>query len=290
MGILRLQTPAAGKAIVSDRDFESEYNNSLRVPEFPDIAQRWQAASDAARRRTHAGALDQAYGEGERERYDLFAAAEPGAPLVVYLHGGYWQSGDRTLYGWVGAALSAAGCSVAIPSYPLCPAVSVLEIVAAVRRCLSALWRATGARPVLVGHSAGGQLVAAMLATDWAAVGGVPDDLVHAGVAISGVFELEPLVETSINDALGLDAATARAASPRWWRPPSGGRVIAAVGARESREFRRQSRELTGAWTAAGVDSRYLEVPNANHFTVIEELAIPGSALQSAVLELANQP
>jgi arylformamidase len=273
--------------LVSDRDFESEYNNSQRVPEFPDIEARWQVASDAART-THARALDQTYGEGARERYDLFAAG-PGAPLVVYLHGGYWQSGDRTLYGWVGTALRAAGCSVAIPSYPLCPAVSVLDIVAAVRRCLSALWRSGGVRPVLVGHSAGGHLVAAMLGTDWAAVDGVPDDLIRAGVAISGVFELEPLVGTSINDALRLDAAAARAASPRWWRPPAPGRrMIAAVGAAESAEFRRQSRELTAAWSAAGLDSRYLEVPGANHFTVIDELAIPGSGLQGAVLELAR--
>jgi arylformamidase len=273
---------------MSERDLESEYNNSLLVPEFPDIAARWQAASETERARGNRATLDQRYGEGERERYDLFASVAPGAPVVVYLHGGYWQSGDRTLYSWVAGALGAAGCTVAIPSYPLCPAVSVLDIVAALRRCLSALWRATGTRPVLVGHSAGGHLVAAMLATDWAAVDGVPDDLVRAGVAISGVFELEPLVGTSINDALHLDAGAARAASPRWWRAPPGGRMIAAVGAAESTEFRRQSRELAGAWAAAGVNTRYLEVPDANHFTVIEELAIPGSALQGAVLQLAR--
>jgi arylformamidase len=276
---------------VSERDFESEYNNSLLVPEFPGIAARWQAASETERARLHRATLDQRYGEGERERYDLFASVVPGAPLVVYLHGGYWQSGDRTVYAWVAGALGAAGCTVAIPSYPLCPAVSVLDIVAALRRCLAALWRATGTRPVLVGHSAGGHLVAAMLATDWAAVDGVPDDLVRAGVAISGVFELEPLVGTSINGALHLDAATARAASPRWWCPPAPDRrLIVAVGAAESTEFRRQSRELAEAWATAGVNTRYLEVPGANHFTVIDELAIPGSTLQSAVLELARAP
>ena len=275
---------------MSERDFESEYNNSLRVPGFPDIEARWQLASERVRAQTSPGTLDRPYGAGERERYDLFGASGPGAPLVVYLHGGYWQSGDRTLYAWVAGPLTAAGCTVAIPSYPLCPAVSVLDIVAALRRCLSALWRATGARPVLVGHSAGGHLVAAMLATDWAAVDGVPDDLVHAGLAISGVFELEPLVGTSINNALQLDADAARAASPRWWRPPPPGRrMIAAVGAAESAEFRRQSHELVRAWGAAGVDSRYLEVPDANHFTVIEALASPGSALQAAVLELADR-
>jgi arylformamidase len=254
---------------VSDRDFESQYDNSARVPEFDAIAARWQAASDAERARTGPGTLDQPYGDGERERYDLFAVPDPGSPLVVYLHGGYWQSGDRTLYGWVGGALAGAGCTVAIPSYPLCPQVSVLDIVAALRRCVTVLWARTGARPTLVGHSAGGHLVAAMLATDWRSVPGAPDDLVRAGVAISGVFELEPLVDTSINDAL---------------------RLVAAVGGEESSEFRRQSRELVSAWVAAGARAAYLELPGANHFSVIEDLAVPGSFLQRAVLRLAGAP
>jgi arylformamidase len=273
---------------VSARDFEAEYNNSLRVPGFPAIEARWQAASDRQRRRVEAGALDQSYGDGERERYDLFGAPDPGAPLVVYLHGGYWQSGDRTLYGWAGGALVRAGCTVAIPSYPLCPEASVLEIIAALRRCLVVLWGRTGARPTLVGHSAGGHLVAAMLATDWRLVPGAPDDLVRAGVAISGVFELEPLVGTSINEALGLDATQARAASPRWWPPPPPGRrLVAAVGGEESAEFRRQSRELAAAWASAGVQAHALEIAAANHFTVIDELAVAGSVLQRTIIELA---
>lgn len=274
---------------MSALDLEAEYNNSRRVPEFPAIEARWQSASDAYRARVDPGGLDRPYGDGKRERYDLYpAAAGAGAPLVVYLHGGYWQSGDRTLYAWVGEALVAAGCRVAIPSYPLCPEVSVMEIVAAVRRFLAALWRETQTRPVLVGHSAGGHLVAAMLATDWATVPGATRDLVRAGVAVSGLFELEPLVPTSINAALGLDEASAHEASPRWWRPPRGRELVAVVGGQESDEFRRQSREFVGAWAAGGVHAHSFEVAGANHFTVIEELAVYGSMLQTAVLGLAR--
>lgn len=271
------------------RDFEAEYNNSRRVRDFPAIEARWDAASQAYRGRVDPATLDRPYGDGERERYDLYPASQAHAPVVVYLHGGYWQSGDRTLYGWIAEALVQAGCRVAIPSYPLAPQASVLEIVDAVRRFLAALWTETQERPTLVGHSAGGQLVAAMLATDWARVDGVPADLVRAGVAISGVFDLVPLVPTSINQALGLTEEQAREASPRWWSPPPTGReLVAAVGGRESAEFRRQTRDMVAAWTAAGIHARSFEVPGANHFTVIEELAVYGSMLQVAVLGQAR--
>lgn len=274
---------------MSALDLEAEYNNSRRVPGFPAIAARWQAASDAYRSQVDPAALDRAYGDGPRERYDLYPASQAQAPLVVYLHGGYWQSGDRTLYAWVAQALTGAGCRVAIPSYPLAPEASVMEIVDAVRRFLARLWHDVEERPCLVGHSAGGQLVAAMLATDWAAIDRVPDDLVQAGVAVSGVFELEPLISTTINGALGLDDAQARAASPRWWPPPPAGReLVAVVGAEESTEFRRQTRELAEAWVQAGVHARSFEVPGANHFTVIEQLAVYGSMLQTAVLGQAR--
>lgn len=261
-------------------DYEAEYNNSARVPEFPQIAARWEAVSAAYREVARAD-LDQRYGAGERHLYDLFYAGAADAPLLVYVHGGYWQSGDRSLYGFVAQAFNDAGLDVAIPSYSLCPDVSVLDIVADVRRFLAGLWKKTGARPLVIGHSAGGHLAAAMLATD---------DRVRAGVAISGVFDLEPLVPTSINRALGLDAAAARAASPRFWPPPAKGRTfVAAVGAEESSEFRRQSRELADEWCAAGVLAEYAEIEDANHFTVVDELARPGSVLHDRVLALAEE-
>jgi acetyl esterase/lipase len=102
------------------------------------------------------------------------------APLVVYLHGGYWQWGGRALYGFLAESVNAAGIDVAIPSYPLCPAVTVFEIMRDLRDCMKAIWRRTGVRPLAVGHSAGGHLASAMLATDWTVVPGVPHDLVGA--------------------------------------------------------------------------------------------------------------
>lgn len=268
-------------------DLESEYNNSRRVPEFPQIAQRWRDASDAYRR-TAVADLDQRYGERPRQRYDVYHADREDAPTVVYLHGGYWQGGDRGLYGFVAQALTAAGLRTVIPSYSLCPAVGVLDIVDEIRRFIAVWWERTGVEPLLVGHSAGGHLAAAMLATDWTAVVGAPDDAVTAAVCISGIFALEPLVPTTINAALGLDRATARAVSPCLWpSPPPGRTLLAVVGEQEGAEFHRQSRELVAAWSAAGTIARCWEAPGANHFTVVEQLTDPAAPLHSAVRERA---
>jgi arylformamidase len=269
-------------------DYEVEYNNRRRVPEHVEINARWQTAS-AAYRATAPADLDQTYGPGDRHRYDLFLAGEANAPLVVYIHGGYWQRGDRKDYAFLAQALNARGLDVALPSYSLCPAVSVMDIVAELRSFLAALWKKTGKHSLLTGHSAGGHLTAAMLATDWRGVAGVPTDLVRTGIAISGVFDLPPLVGTSLNEALGLDAPAAHAASPLFWPPPPAGRVlVAAVGGVESAEFLRQSRDIVTSWQRAGVSCQYLEVPGANHFTVVDKLVDPESALSAKLAECAR--
>jgi arylformamidase len=270
-------------------DYEREYNNRMRVPEHADITPRWQAAS-AAYRQVAQAELDLPYGPKERHRFDLFRAGAAEAPLVVYIHGGYWQRGDRKDYSFVAKDLNAAGLDVALPSYTLCPAVSVMEIVAELRLSLAAIWQKTKTHPVVTGHSAGGHLTGAMAATDWSRIAGVPPDLVRAAVAISGVFDLSPLVGTSINDLVHLDAETARAASPLSWPPPRRGHAfVAAVGGDESSEFLRQSREVADRWGRAGVASECLVVPGTNHFTVVDELTKPASALFTCVARLARQ-
>jgi len=273
-------------------DYEAEYNNRIRIAEFPAIVARWQAASATDRRAARAE-LDQPYGAGERQRYDLFYAGERTAPLVVYIHGGYWQLGERQMFAFLAPAFNAAGLDLAIPSYPLCPAVSVMQIIEELRRCLAAIWTKTYKHPVVIGHSAGGHLTAAMLATDWRQVPGVPSDLpadlVRAGCAISGVFELAPLIPTTMNRALRLDPEAAHAASPLFWPPPPKDRtLVAAVGDGETLAFHEQSRTMVAAWAKAGVTAEYLSVAGTNHFTVMDELARPDSALLGRVVSLAR--
>jgi arylformamidase len=271
-----------------DLELEAAYNAALQVPESLDILARWRAASAAWRHGPRA-ALDQPYGPGDRQRYDLFHAGAPAAPLVVFIHGGYWRKGDRQDYAFVARALNAVGLDVAVPSYSLCPAVSVRQIIDELRGCLAALWRTMQQRPVVLGHSAGGHLTAAMLATDWGNVSGVPADLVRAGCAISGVFELAPLIATTINADVRLDHDAAAAASPLFWQPPPPGRaLVAAVGAHESSEFHRQSRTMAAAWASAGLHTEYLSIAGANHYTVVDELTRPDSELFGRVVALTR--
>ncbi|MDX2155419.1 MAG: alpha/beta hydrolase [Hyphomicrobiaceae bacterium] len=271
-------------------DLEAEYNNRKRVPEHSQIQERWAKASEAYLKEAKAE-LDLSYGSGQRHRYDLFRPKAGGndVPLVVYIHGGYWQRGDRKGNGFLARELNARGVAVAMPSYTLCPAASIMDIIGELRRCLKTLWERTKQRPVVVGHSAGGHLAAAMLATDWSKVGGVPADLVKAGYAISGVFELSPLIPTSLNEALKLDPAKAREASPLLWAAPAKERTfVAAAGGDESQEFIRQALEVTAAWSKAGVKAECVVVPGANHFTVVEELANPESAMVARIVAMAK--
>jgi arylformamidase len=273
---------------MSDLDYEAQYNNRRRVPEHVDINARWSAAS-AAYRCTNGARLDSIYGTGERQRYDFFPAAADPSPLLVYIHGGYWQRGDRTDYAFIARELNAAGISVALPSYSLCPKVTVMEIVEELRGFLVHLWQQSKIHPLVIGHSAGGHLTAAMLASDWGKTANVPSDLVRAGYAISGVFELAPLLGTSLNEALRLTPETAQAASPMFWPPPPKARVFAAaVGGLESEEFLRQSRAMARTWRQAGVTAEDVVVAGTNHFTIVDELTRPSSPLFKSVVALAR--
>lgn len=271
-------------------DLEAEYNNRQRVPDYGEVQARLGKIGEDYKTAVK-GDLDQSYGSGPRNRYDLFRPRGGGAsaPLVVYIHGGYWQRGDRKEHGFAAKTLNAQGIAVAIPSYTLCPAASVMDIVAEMRQCLKTLWEKTKQRPVVVGHSAGGHLAAAMLATDWEKVGGVPRDLVKGAYSISGVFDLVPLVPTSLNEALKLDEAKAREASPILWKPPAKEcTFVAAVGGDESEEFIRQSLAIAEVWSKAGVKAECVVVPGGNHFTVVEELARGESAMAARIAGMAK--
>ena len=270
-------------------DLETEYNNRNRVPEHTAIQERWAKAAAALRSEAKCE-LDKPYGRAERQKYDLFHPKSGAAgPLVVFIHGGYWQRGDRKAYGFVAREFIAQGVSVAVPSYTLCPAVSVMDIVAEMRQFLKALYETTKRRPVVTGNSAGGHLAAAMLATDWSKVGGVPSDLVRAGYALSGVFDLAPLIATSINEAAKLDATKAREASPLFWPAPARDRTfVAAAGGDESQEFIRQSLDITAAWSRAGVKAECVVVPSTNHFTIVDELVRPDSAMLARIVAMAK--
>jgi arylformamidase len=265
-------------------DYEVEYNNRARVPEHPALMAGW--AKDAAAYRAQHPPRVLSYGPGERHTIDLFPGDGSG-PVVVFIHGGYWQATDGSSYSHCARGLNAHGISVAVPTYDLCPAVGVGDIITQMRMASRELARL--GRPLIVsGHSAGGHLAACMLATDWPAFeASLPKDLVRAAYAISGLFDLSPLVGTSLNKALRFDAASARAASPLFWVPPARGSLDAVVGGTESAEYFRQSRNIVEAW-GRGIATRFGTVADANHFTAIAPLADPASAMVLRLKELAE--
>jgi arylformamidase len=208
---------------------------------------------------------------------DLFEAGD--GPAVMFVHGGYWQALDKSFHSIHARGLNALGVSVAVPSYDLCPNVRIGDIVEQMRAACAVLHRETGAPVIVSGHSAGGHLAACLLATEAHA---------PAAYAISGLFELAPLMPTSINAKIGLDEAEAEALSPLFWPAPEGKVLDAVVGGDESSEFLRQSAAIVRAWGEAGVATRYEEIAGANHFTVIAPLTDPASEMCARLAQLAR--
>jgi arylformamidase len=258
-------------------DLEAEYNNRARVPEHPGIIAGW-ASDSAAYRDAHAPRLIR-YGDGERNVMDFFEAGAD-APIAMYIHGGYWQALDKSFHSAHARGLNGLGASVAVPSYSLCPNVRIGDIVEEMRAAAATLHRETG-RPVLVyGHSAGGHLAACLLSTE---------AHVPAAYAISGLFDLTPLVQTSINGALHMDEDEAENLSPVFWPGPEGKILDAVVGGTESSEYLGQSRAIVEGWAEDGVETRYEEIAGANHFTVIAPLTDPHSTMCARLKELADR-
>jgi arylformamidase len=262
---------------MTDIDLEAEYMPSRRVPHWPAIGARWVREAAAFRAEAAPRAeFDLRFGDTARQSLDLFPPEGGGpAPLALFIHGGWWCETDKSVYSHMARGLNAHGIAVAVTSYDLCPNVTLAVIVAEMRGACLYLKERAGRRIAVFGHSAGGHLAAAMASS-------VPE-AVQGGLAISGAFDLVPLLGFSLNREWRLDHATARALSPIHWRKP-GGAFEAWVGALESGGFKGQSRALASAW---GVP--YVEAAGADHFTAIDPLADPDSAMVARVAGMARR-
>jgi arylformamidase len=274
-------------------DYEAEYNNRARVPEYAEIFARWTRAAEEYRVETmqaRRAELGLSYGETQRQFIDLFSPRpDVTTPLALYIHGGYWRSLEPAMFSHMARGLNSNGIAVAVAGYDLCPDVTIAEIIEQIRHACIFLWLRTRRRMIVYGHSAGGHLAGAMVATDWHTLyPNAPADLVPAAYSISGLFDLAPLVGIAMNQDLRLDDASAREASPLLWPAPKGRVFDAVVGDLESNEFLRQSRVIAEAWSKAGARARYEEIAGANHFTVIDALSDPGSAMVARLVELAR--
>jgi arylformamidase len=256
-----------------DPYLEAEYNNRTKVPGHPAVIAAW-VRDAAAFRAGHAHAeIDLAYGPTPRQALDIFwPGPSRDGPLALFIHGGYWQGLDKSFASHLAAGLNAHGVAVAVPSYDLCPQASLATIVGQLAAAARFLRARHGRLDLATGHSAGGHLAAMLLA----------DGLVPAALPISGLFDLRPLVPTSINAALGLDDAEAWRLSPLG-RPRPPGRLHAVVGGLEGLEYEAQSRHIAEAW-----GGQWDVLAGRDHFTIPGELAAPASPLVAAAMALLS--
>lgn len=267
---------------------DAQYNCRAMVPEHPRHIEAWARDSEAVRAARPDARLDIAYGAAEREKFDFFPA-QPGAPLHIFIHGGYWRALDKADFSYPAAAFGAAGIAYAAINYPLAPRASLDGIVASVRQAVAWLVDHAGELGVdpagfsLSGHSAGGHLTAMVLADP-----ALPRGAVRAAAPISGLYDLEPIRLSYLNGELGLDAAAARRNSPIHAAPAVRCPVLLAVGGRESPEFQRQQESFAEAWRGHCAGLETMIADGDDHFTIVRHLGRPDSALFRAVAHLAR--
>lgn len=271
---------------------EAQYNNRARVPDHGQVLARWAQASELVRQRSVAH-LDVAYGDGPGETLDLFPTDAPAAPVLIFIHGGYWRSLDKADHSFVAPSFTADGALVVVVNYALCPAVTVEHIVMQMVRAVVWVWRhaeAYGGDPsriALAGHSAGAHLAAMLMSCRWKVVAeDLPAQPLSGALAISGLYDLEPLRQTAFVQAdLQLTPASVGRLSPAFFPRPKSGKLYAAVGADETDEFQRQNRLIRDVWGPTAVPVCET-VPGSNHFNVLNSLVDPAGRLHDLALRL----
>jgi arylformamidase len=264
---------------------DAAYNNTAAVGQAKRDAYvaNWTKRSQAIRN-APGSRLDLRYGAGSRHRLDVFASGAPAAPTLIYIHGGYWQMNDKEPYAFLGEGARDAGFNLALVEDTLAPAARMDQIVGEIRNAVA--WVIEHAKEIdgdparvfVSGHSAGGHLTA-MAMTDTRLAG---------GVAISGIYDLEPIRLNYLNEKLGLDVAETERNSPMRHFPATAAPLVVTVGLGELPELVRQSEEYAAAWMARGHRGRYLPVPTHDHFSILEELARPKGMILAALREMAR--
>jgi arylformamidase len=273
---------------------ESMYNNRTLVPDFATYFERWIQTSKAARS-SQPCTLDVAYGTAPGEKLDVFPTEAKNAPVIVFIHGGYWRSLDKSDHSFVAPTFTAQGACVVVPNYDLCPAVTIPEITMQMVRALAWVYRNIaqhGGNPnriTVIGHSAGGHLAAMMLACVWKAFAkDLPADLVINALSISGLYDLEPLrLAPNVKDSLKLTPAQVRKASPALLPTPRKGTLYSVAGGIESAEFLRHNQLIQKAWGKKVVPVCE-DLPGLHHFSVLDALVEPGRRLHQLARKLVG--
>ena len=274
-----------------------QLNLRERTPEHVEHFARWAEEGRRVRAEFPGARLDLSYGSAPLETLDYFPAATPGAPLIVFVHGGYWQSLDKADFDSFAWGLRDAGFAYASLNYTLAPAALVPEMVEQVRRALGYLYKTSGelgfdpTRIVVSGHSAGAHLAVMAAMTDWPDRG-LPADLVKTVVSVSGLYELELMLHSYQQPVLRLDADQIARISPQRLidsvSPQTAPSLLCAVGSTEPEEFQEQQRLFLDAWIARGFSGEGMTLEGDHHFNVVERLGRPGDPLFERMAALAR--
>ena len=272
----------------------TQYNNRARVADHAQVLAGWAEAAALARAQSRCE-LDIAYGSGPGETLDIFPTAQASAPVLVFIHGGYWRALDKADHSFVAPGFAQDGVVVVVPNYALCPAVSIEHIAQQMAAALAWTYRniaqhgGDASRIVVVGHSAGAHLAAMLLCCRWKMLGeDLPAQLVHSAMGISGLYDLEPVRLTPFLQAdLRLTPANVKRCSPAFFARPKG-KFYATVGLEESEEFLRHNRLIRDAWGPTTVPVCETLAGN-NHFNVLHSLADPAGRLHHLALRLLGK-
>jgi arylformamidase len=265
-----------------------QYNNRLQVPEWADHLERWERTSRDAEKK-YSPIKDIAYGEGPLENLDIFPSSQPHSKVLVFIHGGYWHKLDKSDFQFIGAGFHSYNITTIIINYPLAPIVTIDQIVQSCRKALFwikeniAAYNGDPQQLYVAGHSAGGHL-AAMLMTEAAEYSGWSSSMkdIKGLCAMSGLFNLEPLRLSNINEVLQLDEQAVWRNSPVNWKPAFACPLLIAVGGNETDEYKSQSEELFNSWKGSGM-VQLEALAGANHYSIIEEAVKPGRALHDLI-------
>ena len=270
---------------------DAQYNIRAMVPDYPDIFKSWADRSGRAREALRGQSkLDLHYGPDTAQNLDLFLA-KAGAPLLIFIHGGYWRAQDKSEFSYVAEPYIAAGVSMAVVNYRLAPKVTIDEIVDDIRQSIAYLHRTAVEhgfdpdRMFVSGTSAGGHLTVSTLATKWEEFG-LPADVIKGGCALNGLYDLESIRLCYLNKEIGISPETSKSQSVINHLPAAAPPLILSTGGDESEEFQRHQRDLAAAWRKAGLSCTIIDQPDGHHFDIIERFIDTNGPLGRSVLDL----
>lgn len=271
---------------------DSQYNNRLHVPDYQDYLDRWERQSRETEKSLRVF-KDIPYGDLPRERLDVYPSSKPQSKTLIFIHGGYWQMLDKTLFHFIAGGFQRYGITTVLLTYPLAPEASIDQIVLSCRKAVQWLYghvadyNGDPHQLYVAGYSAGGHLAAMLVATDWERLAtGVPANVLKGACFISGLFNLVPIQHSYLNAVLQMDSETAVRNSPVGLTPLAACPLVVAVGEAETTAFQEQSKELYECWKDKGSAIEFLSLSGLNHYSVVEAMVDLSGVLHGAICRL----